>query len=274
MPGFHNPCRLRVRYRAGRNIMTDILAKKGVSVWEKSPRPPKLHLLRYRRNTCLRLTNAGLFHYAGNNPVRYIDPDGREDDDFDLFEDAKKGFGLIFDFATKVSATNFPKGEAKELEDFMNDKPQFWGVLAVTGLYGGFFGGIGYDMYSKGNGFTDFVDGSIDLYNDLCDFGIDFKNMTYKGSYCGLTNTLTFIPSISISDWVLESFGAKTDYSGTMKISDDLKFKVSTGINFTVNCRDRKTSQIYNYSISLSFIFKSDKKCNVNFLKPNFGGAL
>ncbi|MBQ2205859.1 MAG: hypothetical protein II413_01475, partial [Treponema sp.] len=23
-------------------------------------------------------TNAGLFHYAGNNPVRYIDPYGRE----------------------------------------------------------------------------------------------------------------------------------------------------------------------------------------------------
>ena len=228
----------------------------------------------FRWNSALIPANAGLFHYAGNNSVRYIDPDGREDDDFDLFEDAKKGFGLIFDFATKVSATNFPKGEAKELEDFMNDKPQFWGVLAVTGLYGVFFGVIGYDMYSKGNGFADFVDGSVDLYNDLCNFGIDLTKMTYEGSYCGLTNTLTFIPSISISDWLLESFGAKTDYSGTMKISDDLKFKVSTGINFTVNCMDRKTSQIYNYSISLSFIFKSDKKCNVNFLKPNFGGAL
>ena len=50
--------------------------------WKKHKLSPKKWILasrhpEFRRNSALIPANAGLFHYAGNNPVRYIDPAGR-----------------------------------------------------------------------------------------------------------------------------------------------------------------------------------------------------
>ena len=46
--------------------------------------PPKnwlsaLKSIHLRQNSAVNLINGNLYHYAGNNPVKYTDPDGRED---------------------------------------------------------------------------------------------------------------------------------------------------------------------------------------------------
>jgi len=76
---------------------------------------------KFRRNLCLRSTNADLYHYAGNNPVRYIDPDGRE-----------TFFIPGFDFERK-----FVQQVLGEIGTWIYDNAIIW-PLAVNGRSGSF----------------------------------------------------------------------------------------------------------------------------------------
>ena len=67
-------------------------------------------------------TNAGLFHYAGNNPVRYIDPDGRE---------------VIVGISTSDSFWGRIFGEHAFIMVINEDIPEKSLMLDASGHYGG-----------------------------------------------------------------------------------------------------------------------------------------
>ena len=70
-----------------------------------------------------------MFAYAANNPVRYIDPNGR----FNAVDDTIKGFTLWFNAFS--NPTNF--NTLNEVSDFMNATPEFWLYALIGGITAG-----------------------------------------------------------------------------------------------------------------------------------------
>ena len=189
--------------------------------------------------------NGNLYHYAGNNPIKYTDPDGRED--YDLLEDTKKGFSLWFNAITNIGDFN----AAKNVSDFMNDKPEFWGVL--LGLGG--IAGLGYMTYAKNDKIKSFVDDAIDWISyqneNLLDMGIDIQNQTYTYKRnSGFTVSFDF-SKINISGSTLN---LATDNITIMPFNDSTsliaKLNCSVDISFADITRD-STLNYFNMSVSL-----------------------
>ena len=197
--------------------------------------------------------NLNLYHYAGNNPIKYTDPDGREE--YDLINDTKEGVALIFKLVTKlpksdITVENCPFSEANALSNFMNEKPEFWAILGGVGL----LVGGGYLCPPIKDTFNKAYDWLMQFYEDyILSNGFDIVNMSYSLNDNDITKFTAKINNISFGEGALNTnilfervlYKINDERGNIIKFNfnvDLLKDKsnVTFGISFAINGQYRR----------------------------------
>ncbi len=206
-----------------------------------------------RQKNSVNPTYNNLYHYAGNNPIKYTDPDGRDHGDYDIIDDTVKGFTLAYDVYIKTTLDNFPNIYTKNFENFVNEKPLFWTYAAGAGsLAGG-----GYALYNSVSWINDLV--SIFEYeyritnNYLLENGIDVfnKTLTFKNHKSNITQSYNFTGSFISS----ENIKLKTLSAMSIPINDDTTFslKFSCCLNFYYSdCKEKTRFDFYKATLCIT----------------------
>jgi len=180
-----------------------------------------------------------LYHYAGNNPIKYTDPDGRDHADYDVIDDTVKGFTLAYDVYTKTTLDNFPNIYTKNFENFVNEKPLFWAYAAGAGA----LAGSGYGLYNSVSWVNDLV--------NLCINDINSKNRMLKNSGIDITKL-----KINIYDRA-SSISNDIVFKGSSFNSERLKLNISETMNIHID--DEKTFSI-RLNCLIDFYFSNCKE--------------
>lgn len=192
------------------------------------------------------LVNSQLYHYAGNNPVKYTDPDGNSS----FWDDSIKGFQLTFNVLQNVGNTK----AATDFSEFMNTTPEFWIVLGITGS----LIGTGYLCYNNIEGLKSFVDDSIAWCSDANQFfldkGLDIQKRTF--TYKQDTGFMIKVDFSKIG-FSGESFTLGSDNIFSLPI--DRYSSVEAKLNYFLNIsfKDIKNdSKLNQFDISLGMVYK------------------
>ena len=183
------------------------------------------------------VVNFQLYHYAGNNPVKYVDPDGREDDT--VVDTIKLGIKLATKLAPLFEKPNpdKPMSEADAIINANDIQRIFTDIAKLakedtetfvpTLMMVGFGTAVALD--------TGLIDALIDFNNNLKEKGFDVPGMRISGSSnfsigAIFNYTVEFIP---ISEG---GFKLSTNLNGNLNltIGNVSSLSITTSANFTV----------------------------------------
>ena len=183
------------------------------------------------------IVNMHLYHYAGNNPVKYTDPDGRD------IETVKETIRISIDLGKQVAPlfeepnpnnlmseakamnkANAIKGLLTNMADIAKKDPD---TFVKTLVLGGLCGGIAF-----GSGLVDSI---IDLNNGLKEKGIDIMGMNLSGSM-NLSSSVNLKYSAQFQPNLGSSFNLGINLNGNLNKTIGDKHSLSFGISagFTI----------------------------------------
>ena len=195
------------------------------------------------------------YMYAKNNPIRYVDPDGRELDT--IIDTVKIGIDLAAKFAPLFEKSNpdNPMSESdaisniNDIQGMFNDIAQLakedLGTFIPTVMVAGFVVPVAFDT-----GAVDYVMSTI---NGLKEKGIDLMELSFSGSG-NFSADGTFNFAVNFKPKIEEgNFSLNTNLSNSFDIaigSDTLSFGISA--NFTVPSKELPDIG-FSYSYTIRF---------------------
>ena len=183
------------------------------------------------------IVNFQLYHYAGNNPVKYVDPDGREDDT--VVDTIKLGIKLATKLAPLFEKPNpdKPMSEADAIINANDIQRIFTDIAKLakedvetfvpTLMMVGFGTAVALD--------TGLVDALIDFNNNLKEKGFDIPGMRISGS-SNLSIGMVFNYTVEFIPISEGGFKLSTNLNGNLNltIGNVSSLSITTSANFTV----------------------------------------
>ena len=198
------------------------------------------------------IVNMHLYHYAGNNPVKYTDPDGRD------IETVKETIRISIDLGKQVSPLfeepnpnnlmseakarnkiNDIKGLLNNMSELAKKDPETFGATLMLG-----------SICASAALDSELVGSIIDLNNGLKEKGIDIMEMTLSGSM-NLSSSVNLKYSAQFQPNLGSSFNLGINLNGNLNKTIGDKHSLSFGISagFTIPSKLMPT-------MKFSFLYK------------------
>jgi RHS repeat-associated protein len=202
--------------------------------------------------------NLHAYHYAGNNPVKYVDPDGRESLD-DIFDIIDKSIVVVKGVEEFISDLHKPEARTVEGLYRINQKAEeLKNTIIKNGEY------IINDIKSSpvmsalaaclAVGALA-LDNELGLYNCLLSKGFDVFSLTYKFTADIGTNGL--LDSKLSFSFKKEDFSFNTENIFSFNLSPYTSINTNFSLGYTTSGSTEKTTlKMANASLSIFYTFK------------------